>query len=140
MGTLTIKELMLKVIEYFSDGIMGSAEYEPNLGNLQIAATVIKSKADDVSMAEICSGMSQEVGNEVMCAMGDYYAYSKGTAEEVPEESAMILNYAQQFCEPLYKDLTEDTYMMSYRIVPPVIEEVNIKLHCSGNFNDHTPL
>jgi hypothetical protein len=103
MKDLTPKALFLKVIEEYLDGI-GSPEYDPNTGNLEIAKIVILSKPDDTLADNLCEGMSQEVGNEVMCAIGDFCAYN-----ELADNR--LLDYIEKYCAQLFKDLMDNTYI-----------------------------
>lgn len=106
--SMTIKEIFLKVIIAYSDNAtMPSIEYEPNQDTLRIAYITLYAKPDDVSMEDICRGMSQEVGDELMYAIGDYCAYGRGSLEE----RAVLLEYAGKYCTALYKDLMEGTYI-----------------------------
>lgn len=107
---MTPKVLFLKVISHYLSNA-GSAEYTPTPQLLEIARIVTASKPDEVSLDNICIGMSSAVSDEVMHMLGDYYSYYLSSTDE---SSTIILEFSQRYCPALHKDLTEGNYLTKY--------------------------
>ena len=106
---MTPKALFLKVISHYLSNA-GSAEYTPTPQLLEIARIVTASKPDEVSLDNICIGMSSAVSDEVMHMLGDYYSHH---LKSKSEEAVMILGFALKFCKPLHDDLLTGSYIIS---------------------------